>query len=421
MAKTDGSGHASCPINPINQVPGTYTVTASFAGDNQHIASQTAKPFTITKEDTALSYTGATTGHFNDAVVVSARLVDPVNAAEGESTPSPIAGKPVVLTLNGTESCSGTTDATGTATCTITPKEAAGSYALNAHFTSDAFYQAADLNTPFVVTLEDTKLSSQTSLQVFITGATATLSSTLVDSANGAEGEASDVPIANPVASDAGPVPVNVTMTLGSGAGSQSCTAPTNASGVATCSFTVSSSVGNGFVSITDSFTDPTNHFQSATNTQRALVAAFPDRGSFEVGDATEDSASTTGAQVNWWGAQHWKQNSFSALPAGETSEPHQMKGFIETPASFPPTCGTAWTSDPGDSSNPPATVPAYMATIVSSDVTANPDGSVITGNTVEIVVVQTNLPSDQYAPAVGNEGTGPIVAEACPANGPPD
>lgn len=187
---------------------------------------------------------------------------------------------------------------------------------------------------------------------------------------------------------------------------------------MATCSFTVSSSVGNGPLTITDAFTDPTNHFQSATNTQQALVAAFPDHGSFEIGDVTEDSASTTGNAVKWWGAQHWKQNSFSALPAGEASEPHQMKGFIETPANFPPTCGTPWTSDPGDSSNPPATVPAYMATIVASDVTAS--GSVISGNTVEIVVVQTNLPSDQYAPGVGNEGTGPIVAEVCPSNGAP-
>ena len=47
----------------------------------------------------------------------------------------------------------------------------------------------------------------------------------------------------------------------------------------------------------------------------------------------------------------------------------------------------------PGNSSNPPATVPAYMATIVASTVAA--DGSVISGNTVEIVVIQTNLPAE--------------------------
>ena len=59
------------------------------------------------------------------------------------------------------------------------------------------------------------------------------------------------------------------------------------------------------------------------------------------------------------------------------------------------------------------------MATIVAS--TVDSDGSVITGNTLEIVVIQTNLPSDEYAAGVGHQGTGPIVAEVCPSNGPPN
>jgi hypothetical protein len=354
-----------------------------------------------------------TSGHFNDRVTFTARLT---SACTGMG----VSGATLTFKLDGQPGVSATTDAAGNASATITPTEAAGTYTLTVSFGGASLLLPSSASANFTVTLEDTKLSSQSSLQVFVVGATATLSSTLVDAANAAEGEPSDVPIANPVPSQTGSVPINVTMTLGSGAGGQSCTAPTNASGVATCSFTVSSSVGNGFLTITDSFTDPTNHFQSATNTQKGLVAAFPDHGAFEIGDVTEDSASPTGASVNWWGPQHWKQNSYSALPAGQTSEPNQMKGFIETPASFPPTCGTAWTSDPGNSSNPPATVPAYMATIVASDVEANPDGSAITGNTVEIVVIQTNLPSDQYAPSVGDRGTGPIVAEVCPSNGTP-
>ena len=46
-------------------------------------------------------------------------------------TNAPISGEPVTLKLNGTETCTATTDSTGTASCTITPGETAGTYSLS--------------------------------------------------------------------------------------------------------------------------------------------------------------------------------------------------------------------------------------------------------------------------------------------------
>ncbi len=56
----------------------------------------------------------AATGDYADATTVSGVLTDSV-------TNAPITGEQVTLTLNGAETCTATTDATGTASCTITP------------------------------------------------------------------------------------------------------------------------------------------------------------------------------------------------------------------------------------------------------------------------------------------------------------
>lgn len=87
---------------------------------------------------------------------------------------------------------------------------------------------------------------------------------------------------------------------------------------------------------------------------------------------------------------------------------PNAFKGFENGTAM--PACGSPWTSQPGNSSKPPATIPADMAVIVSSSVTKN--GSVITGNVMEIIIVKT-LPG--YGPSPGHHGNGQVVAVLCP------
>ena len=69
-------------------------------------------------------------GNFSSPTPVSAVLID-------TSTDTPISGEQVTFTLNGAETCTATTDSTGTATCVITPSEPSQSYTLTASFSGD--------------------------------------------------------------------------------------------------------------------------------------------------------------------------------------------------------------------------------------------------------------------------------------------
>jgi hypothetical protein len=125
----------------------------------------------------------------------------------------------------------------------------------------------------------------------------------------------------------------------------------------------------------------------------------FPAGGLFVVGNLVNLSG---GATVNFWGSQ-WAKNN----PMTSGSAPNAFKGFENGTST--PTCGGTWTSKPGNSSNPPATVPQFMGVIVSSSIQKN--GSTITGNVKKIIVIQTN---PGYGPAPGHTGTGKVVAIIC-------
>jgi hypothetical protein len=125
----------------------------------------------------------------------------------------------------------------------------------------------------------------------------------------------------------------------------------------------------------------------------------FTSGGNFVIGDQN----ASVGNAVTFWGAQWAKNNSLSG-----GSGPNSFKGFANTPATAP-TCGATWSSDPGNSSGPPSTVPGYTAVIVSSNITKS--GSTISGNIVEIVIVKTN---PGYGPDPGHAGTGTVVGVLC-------
>jgi hypothetical protein len=137
-----------------------------------------------------------------------------------------------------------------------------------------------------------------------------------------------------------------------------------------------------------------------ATSSCTTVGFAFaPGGGSFAIGDKN----AATGSSVTFWGAQWAKDN-----PTSGGSAPRSFKGFAEDPTT--PSCGVAWTTDPGNSTPPPdGPLPTYMAVIVTSSV--GKDGSEISGNTVHIVVVKTN---PGYASNPGHAGTGTVVAVVC-------
>src|SRR4029077_10927901 len=103
---------------------------------------------------TALTYDGATTGDFNDPATVSATLAD-----TSKTTPTPLTGQSVVFTLNGAETCTGVTDASGHAACQLTPAETSGAYSVAVSFAGTATLNASSTSAAFAVTVEETALA----------------------------------------------------------------------------------------------------------------------------------------------------------------------------------------------------------------------------------------------------------------------
>jgi hypothetical protein len=124
-----------------------------------------------------------------------------------------------------------------------------------------------------------------------------------------------------------------------------------------------------------------------------------PAGGQFVIGNLVNIAG---GATVHFWDAQ-WQSNN----PMSGGFGPNAFKGFENGLAL--PACGATWTSRPGNSSSPPATVPQNMAVIVSSSVQKS--GPVITGDVKRIIIVRTN---PGYGPAPGHRGSGQVVAVLC-------
>jgi hypothetical protein len=76
-ATTDNSGHAACPIL-LNQTPGNTAVVASFKGLGLELPSETSAAFTITREETTLTYTGDVVVANNTTAHLSSVLLEDV-------------------------------------------------------------------------------------------------------------------------------------------------------------------------------------------------------------------------------------------------------------------------------------------------------------------------------------------------------
>lgn len=130
----------------VGQAPAAVPVSAAFAGDATYLpSSDSSHTFTITREETSLAYTGPTVVLAGSGgATLTARLVeDGANDDDsdpGSAAPDP-AGQAVTFTIDG-QSCTGSTDATGVAGCTI-PTITGGSLGpqtITAAFAGDTFY-----------------------------------------------------------------------------------------------------------------------------------------------------------------------------------------------------------------------------------------------------------------------------------------
>jgi FtsP/CotA-like multicopper oxidase with cupredoxin domain len=190
--------------------------------------------------------------------------------------------------------------------------------------------------------------------------------------------------------------------------GSQACTGTTNAAGIAACSFVVNSSLG--WVPLRATF-DGDAYYKPSSDHETALVFAFLHKGGFAIGDRNDEH----GSRVTFWG-KHWHDRN--RLSGGRAAE--DFRGFIPKLGS-PPECGDHWRIDQprgghrswshGDDDDPPNGVPRFMGTIVSSSIREEHHGDDILGNTVKIVVVETD---PGYRPGKHDSGTGKVVGTYC-------
>jgi hypothetical protein len=310
---------------------------------------------------------------FADPTSVSAVLTN-------SNTKAAVTSESVTFTLNGSETCTGTTDATGTASCSLTPGEAAGTYTLNASFAGDGTIQASTGSNTFTVTHEQTSLS-YTGATSAVNGQPVTLAGVLT----------TDDPSAGTALGGK-----SITFTLGSGGAAQSCAGITDSTGTASCTI-ASVSQPIGMVPVADSFAGDT-FYLPASNSSSVAVFAPTAVGAFVIGNISAGS----GQPVEFWGANWRHVNSLSGGIA-----PSSMKGFADSPTSF--TCGSRWTTRTGNSSAPPASIPATIEVIISSKITQV--GSMISGNILGIVLVKVD---PGYAPAPGHLGTGTIIGTIC-------
>jgi alpha-tubulin suppressor-like RCC1 family protein len=145
-AVTAVNGVATCSITP-REAANTYPLGVAFAGDAEFASSSGSANFTVDLAPASLAYTGPTLVEGGASATLSGNLTD-----DGAA---PVAGRTVTLTLGdgaSAQSCSGTTDATGTASCAIaTVDQPVGPGTAHAAFASDGFYQSAsDLQTTLV-------------------------------------------------------------------------------------------------------------------------------------------------------------------------------------------------------------------------------------------------------------------------------
>jgi len=146
----------------------------------------------------------------------------------------------------------------------------------------------------------------------------------------------------------------------------------------------------------------------SATTTPACPVTIFAFATQKGAAFVIGDLEAGLGNNVTWWSSQWANINLMSG-----GAPPNAMKGFSGFEDNFlglpPPNCGGSWSTDTGNSTPPPPSVPSFMGVIVSSRVTQS--GSIVSGDIKQVVVVR-NDPG--YAPNPGNPGTGTEIAIVC-------
>jgi hypothetical protein len=258
---TNSSGTATCTIASVHQTAGASTDSESFAGNASDQASS-GGPTAVTIDAapaaaTTLTYNGPTTFTDGSAANLSAVLTQTTGG-------SAVAGVSVLFTLGsgGTaQTCSGTTNSAGTATCSIASlNQTAGSSSVSVSFAGNASDLASSAG-PVAVTIAAAATTlTYTGPATFTNGSAANLSAVLTQTSGGA-----------PVAG------ASVLFTLGSGSGgaAQTCSGITIANGTASCAIaSVNQTVG--LSSVSASFAGNSTELASSAGPLTVTILAAP-------------------------------------------------------------------------------------------------------------------------------------------------
>lgn len=456
----DGTGQVS---GTVTAKPGSYLVTF-MADDGQPTNNTDSKQVTITvtQEDIALTYRGDTTVMRGGTVRLAATLL--------EDGTAPVQGRMLTFTLAGS-GCSGTTDASGGASCTIATVTApGGQHSVSIKFGGGDDYLSATASASVMV---------QVPTSLSFTGDSATT------------GDYHDaVTVAAKLVDDQGNAVSGMMASFS--LGDQTCTSTTDSQGKASCGLTPDTASGS--LPLTAKFAGKDAYLASnattpfrvtteetalsytgatlvAAGTTAKLTAGLKEDGatsiaqrpvtlSFDSQSCTSNTdssgtvsctitvPSTLGPQTvtaSFSGDNYYQpakdskdglvyaylaSGSFvlgdKSAATGSTvtfwgaqwakrnglsggSAPEAFKGFANQTSNNHPGCGGTWTTAPGNSAGPPSSVPSYMGVIVAG--TVNKSGSTISGNVQHVVVVKTDA---GYKGNPGHAGTGTVVATIC-------
>jgi PKD repeat protein len=351
---------------------GTATTTAAMLAVRQ----PTQKPTSL-----AFDATSPVGGHVNDRATLRVRLLGPDGI--------PVPGQSVTIDLGGQSCLAGPTDASGLGSCAIAPTGPADVYSLSAAYAGDDRFlpSSTAVGSTFTASLEETSLTLIDPPAFIADGGSVTLSAVLVDPADQAEAE----PTATAIDGK------EILFLLGNGATAQTCSGRTDAGGRATCVLAaVSQPAGPRRLSASfagDAFNTPS----TAVATVAPVAFAYLSRGSFIIGDRS----AVVGARVTWWGSTWSASNILSGGRA-----PSAFKGFASSLTPFPPGVGGTWSTTGGASASPPASVPAYMAVVVTGKVLKS-GSTIFSGATTRIGILRVG---PGYGPLPGETGTGTLV-----------
>jgi hypothetical protein len=325
---------------------------------------------------TALTYSGTVSCDYHDAAALVASLVD---TSAAPAVPVPDAA--VTFTL-GTQTCQAQTDATGHATCSLTLTQPPGAHTVAVHFAGNEVYLPSDAGpVPFTVTPEETTLQINSSNTLPV--GSVNIRGTLTED--------------RAVVPSPGGQTVDFTATPATGGPPVTTSATIDTAGVAQANLPLPP----GAYTLTLDFRGDTYYRPSSASqtlyvyqpTQFVIWGGNPpipsgQRANLVIGDSYE-----------FWGADWSKQVTGGSFTGGAS-----FKGYADQVDWL----RGQWTSRPGGSSKPPATLATYIGVIVATDIAGH--GSHVQGNIAENAVLDVTDPA-AYRPDPGHRASGVFVA----------